>query len=264
MCEGQIEITLGSSGNSVLTLSLKGMLARVFELPGGEFVVNRVAQVQLADQRATRRVGLFVDFLDDAFGVLQIVMSAINNPRRKPGKELKQRTLVERPGLGEPFSREAHVQILRAREPQRGGQVNEIDIGRNIVDCCNGRLRTGSRGEAEQGTGQEDQREGGRHHFRQPWFRKFHFASLALTACPSFKACLPARITGSSGLMPSTTSTETPSLKPTFTGTFLALPSATVNTEFFAFSTTSASAGMVRASRLRSSSSCTEAYMPGR
>src|SRR5438093_6201129 len=54
-------------------------------------------------------------------------------------------------------------------------------------------------------------------------FNASPFPSVALTGWPSFNAVFPARMTGSSPTRPSTTSTETPSLNPIFTGTFFAL-----------------------------------------
>ena len=76
----------------------------------------------------------------------------------------------------------------------------------------------------------------------------FEIGSATLTTCPSLIVCLPIRTTGSPDLKPSRISTETPSLNPVFTGTFLAFPSTIANTEFLIFSMTRASAGISSAS----------------
>jgi hypothetical protein len=50
----------------------------------------------------------------------------------------------------------------------------------------------------------------------------FHLPSTTSTGWPSFKSCLPIKITGSFSFTPSRISTETPSLNPILTATFFA------------------------------------------
>lgn len=125
--EAQVKIALSRDRDAFLAPSFQRVVSRLHELLGRKLPVDRLAQIQLAGQRGARGVSLFAHRQDISLGGLNsAVVAAIRHARGQPRKKLEPRALIQGSGFGQPLLGDLHVQILRAGQPQCGGQVNEI------------------------------------------------------------------------------------------------------------------------------------------
>ena len=132
--KGQVEIISRCGGDAVLLLRLEAVTGGVFELLGGQLAVNGVAQVQLAYQRAARRVGLLADGFDVSFGGLNLsVVSPISDANVQPREKFERGALIVGSGLGQLLAGNLNIEIPCSSQPQSGGQVNWIEIRFDLI-----------------------------------------------------------------------------------------------------------------------------------
>ncbi len=122
---GQIEIPARASEDCLLLLRIEAVASSFRKLMGFERSKNCVADIGLSGDRPAGRITLLMNFFDQAFRVLdQVVMAPIRHARRGPRKKTFDCTLLSSTCLGELFTSELHIQILRPGQSQRGGQIN--------------------------------------------------------------------------------------------------------------------------------------------
>ena len=70
-----------------------------------------------------------MDINDVALNVLDfVVVLSVGDARAEPGEKLSERAGMIRPGFGGQFTGDLDFQVLRPRQPQRGRQINQMDI----------------------------------------------------------------------------------------------------------------------------------------
>ena len=129
MRRGQIEIAARGLEDCLLLLRVEPVASGVRKMMGLERFENCVADVGLRGDCRSWRVALFVDFLDQAFSILnQVVVLAIRHARRNPRKKPLDGAFLSRICLGEFFPRELNVDVARPGQPQRRRQINREQL----------------------------------------------------------------------------------------------------------------------------------------
>ena len=118
----------------MLALRLDGVIRGAHKLLSRQCLEVRVTKSDLRADGRTWCIRLLVDLDHVADHVLNIVvMPLVTNARRNPREKVRHRAAVNGLGFGELLAGDLYIQILRAREPQRCGQINLLSRIRHFA-----------------------------------------------------------------------------------------------------------------------------------